>query len=144
MNYLDCQKSLCIDIFGKLLWLFSKQVRYSLQFDFYISIDIHLGFILGNASQKLWSDPNLTEERKNQEFAAINSELDIYFQELAGAFVDPRWRQGIRRKPFVVCLDSTKVYCQKPSDATAQKELFSSDKQVCIYHISKHIHFFLL
>ena len=89
-------------------------------------------FFKGNASQKLWSDPNLTEAMKNKAFTDINSELDPYFLDLAGAFADPKWRQGKRRKPCVVCLDSTKIFCQKPSDATAQKELFSSDKHVNI------------
>ena len=50
----------------------------------------------GNASTKLWSQQDLTDQQMNQEFQAIYDEQDRYFQKLGDAFVDPDWETKVR------------------------------------------------
>ena len=90
----------------------------------------------GNFSPRLWSEPNLTEEMKNEEFQKSLDELDPYFRGLAELFADPS-RMG--KKGFIVNIDSTKIFSQISGDVTAQKDLHSLKDKVLLFFNQSNI-----
>ena len=87
-------------------------------------------FRIGNFSPRLWNNPQLGDDVKNEEFRKAMEELDPYFNGLAGLFADPS-KQG--KQGFIVNIDSTNIFTQIPGDAMGQKDLFSLKNKVLFF-----------